>query len=51
MYQALPEQTLRRLAEYRYQRYRRGDETIVDILGALGRNADLKNVAGIAYRE
>ena len=47
---ALPEQTLRDSQNIDISVIGEGDETIVDILGALGRNADLKNVAGIAYR-
>ncbi|MDP3110500.1 MAG: radical SAM protein [Thermodesulfovibrionales bacterium] len=47
---ALPEQTLRDSQKIDISVIGEGDETIVDILGALDRNADLKNVAGIAYR-
>ncbi|TAL27284.1 MAG: radical SAM protein [Nitrospirae bacterium] len=48
---ALPEQTLRDSQNIDISVIGEGDETIVDILGALHRNADLKNIAGIAYRD
>lgn len=47
---ALPEQTLRDSQNIDISVIGEGDETIVDILGALDRNADIKNVVGIAYR-
>ena len=48
---ALPEQTLKEATEIDINVIGEGDETIVDILDAVKGNRNLRDIAGIAYRE